>query len=292
MDFATQLQQLRDEAEQAIDRFVPAASTRPARLHSAMRHSLEAGGKRIRPVLVLAASDLFGRRADAAAAAVAIECLHTYSLIHDDLPALDNDDLRRGRPTCHKAFDEATAILAGDALLTHAFAVLATAYADRPALANSLVRELAAAAGSTELIGGQMEDIETERREATAEQVGYIHYGKTAALLAFALAAGGLVGGAAPAQLDSLRRLGRAVGLAFQAVDDVLDTTATAADLGKTVGKDAKSGKATLVKVLGLEGAKKRAQEYTDAATAELSQLPGDTKFLRSLVDSLLQRRN
>ena len=292
MDFAAQLPQLRMEAEQALDRYVPAAQTRPSRLHSAMRYSLEAGGKRIRPVLVLAAAELFGKRSDAAAAAAAIECVHTYSLIHDDLPALDNDDLRRGRPTCHKAFDEPTAILAGDALLTHAFALLASHYAARPALATALVRELGQAAGSTELIGGQMEDIEAERTPATRDQVEFIHNGKTAAMIACSLALGGLVGGADTAQLAALRRLGRAVGLAFQTIDDVLDATATSAELGKTAGKDAKSQKATMVRVLGLDGARERAAAYTAEALGELSNLPGDTAFLRALVESLLHRGN
>ena len=292
MDFAAQLSQLRTEAEQALDRFVPAAQTRPSRLHSAMRYSLEAGGKRIRPVLVLAAADLFGKRSDAAAAAAAIECVHTYSLIHDDLPALDNDDLRRGRPTCHKQFDEPTAILAGDSLLTHAFALLASHYADRPTLATALVRELGQAAGSTELIGGQMEDIEAEKSPATRDQVEFIHNGKTAAMIACSLALGGLIGGADEAQLATLRRLGRAVGLAFQVIDDVLDTTATSAALGNTAGKDATAQKATMVRVLGLDGARARAAELTAAALAELSKLPGDTAFLRALVESLLHRGN
>ena len=292
MDFAAQFSQLRLEAEQALDRFVPAAQTRPSRLHSAMRYSLEAGGKRIRPVLVLAAADLFGKRSDAAAAAAAIECVHTYSLIHDDLPALDNDDLRRGRPTCHKAFDEPTAILAGDALLTHAFALLAANYADRPALATALVRALGQAAGSTELIGGQMEDIEAEKTPATRDQVEFIHNGKTAAMIACSLALGGLVGGADAAQHAALRRLGRAVGLAFQTIDDVLDATATSAALGKTAGKDAQAQKATMVRVLGLDGARERAAAYTAEALAELSKLPGDTAFLRAFVESLLHRGN
>jgi len=290
MDFAAQLSQLRHEAEQALDRFVPAAQARPSRLHAAMRYSLEAGGKRIRPVLVLAAADLFGRRADAAAAAVAIECVHTYSLIHDDLPALDNDDLRRGRPTCHRAFDEPTAILAGDALLTHAFALLASHYSDRPQLAAALVRALGQAAGSTELIGGQMEDIEAEKTPATRDQVEFIHNGKTAAMIAVSLGFGGLIGGAAPGQLESLNRLGREVGLAFQVIDDVLDATATSAALGKTAGKDAQAQKATMVRVLGLDGARERAAAHTAAALAELSKLPGDTAFLRALVESLLHR--
>src|SRR3954469_23787049 len=153
MDFTAQLQAYRDRIERGVAALVPAATTRPARLHAAMRYSLEAGGKRLRPVLTLAAAELFGAKADAVPAAVAIECIHTYSLIHDDLPCMDNDDLRRGRPTAHKQFDEATALLAGDALLTHAFALLAENYTARPAVAATLVRELAEAAGSRRLIG-------------------------------------------------------------------------------------------------------------------------------------------
>ena len=257
-----------------------------------MRYSLEAGGKRIRPVLVLAAAELFGCRRDALAAAVAIECVHTYSLIHDDLPALDNDDLRRGRPTCHKAFDEPTAILAGDALLTHAFALLASHYAESPALAVDLVRELGQAAGSTELIGGQMEDIQAENTPATRDQVEFIHNGKTAAMIAVSLVCGGLIGGASHDELESLRRLGRALGLAFQVVDDVLDATATSPELGKTAGKDAAAQKATMVRVLGLDGARECARAHTAAALAELQKLPGDTAFLQSLIASLENRGN
>lgn len=292
MEFLPQFQNYRIEVEQALDRFVPKQQTRPSRLHAAMRYSLEAGGKRIRPVLVLATADLYGRRMAAAAAAVAIECVHTYSLIHDDLPALDNDDLRRGRPTCHKAFDEPTAILAGDALLTHAFAILASHYADRPTLATALVRELSQAAGSTELIGGQMEDIAAERTPATRDQVEFIHNGKTAAMIAASLVCGGLIGEAAPEQIDALRRLGRTLGLAFQVIDDVLDATATSAELGKTAGKDASAQKATMVLALGIDGARARARTHTAAALAELANLPGDTAFLRALIESLETREH
>jgi len=292
MEFSAQLQVYRHDAEVALDRLVPPAATPPARLHAAMRYSLEAGGKRLRPVLVLAAAARNGRETEALAAAVAIECVHTYSLIHDDLPAMDNDDLRRGRPTCHKAFDEATAILAGDALLTHAFAVLASHYGDRPALAIALVRELSVAAGSTALVGGQMEDIAAEKAPATREQVEFIHAGKTAAMIAASLVCGGLVGGAPTAEIEALRRLGRELGLAFQVVDDVLDATATSTELGKTAGKDANAQKATMVRVLGLDGARERAKAHTAAALAALAQLPGENTFLRSLVESLEHRGN
>src|SRR3954462_155426 len=194
--------------ERGLDLHVPRADTRPARLHTAMRYSLEAGGKRLRPTVVLATADLFGATEDAALpAAIAIECIHTYSLIHDDLPCMDNDDLRRGRPTAHKQFDEATALLAGDALLTHAFALLATAYAAQPTLAHALVRELAEAAGSQRLIGGQMEDLLAEKKaDATKDELEFIHLNKTAAMIEAALVMGGLIGGAGDDMLAALRR--------------------------------------------------------------------------------------
>jgi geranylgeranyl diphosphate synthase type II len=175
-DFKEKLSLLQREVDDGLHRFVPSAETRPTRLHAAMRYSLDAGGKRLRPILALAAADLWGRRQYALPAAIALECVHTYSLIHDDLPAMDNDDLRRGRPTSHRQFDEATAILAGDALLTHAFTLIAEEYAATPALANGLARELGRAAGSTRLIGGQMEDILAEKRAGvSADDLEFIH---------------------------------------------------------------------------------------------------------------------
>ena len=199
LEFSARLADHVARVERGIDRLLPPADTPPARLHQAMRYSLQAGGKRLRPVLVLAAAELFdpAGRADPLPAAVAIECIHTYSLIHDDLPCMDNDDLRRGRPTCHKEFDEATALLAGDALLTQAFALLATAYPASPGL--DLVRELAVAAGSERLVGGQMSDLLAESdRKVTAAELEFIHLNKTAAMIEAALAVGGLVGGAGP----------------------------------------------------------------------------------------------
>ena len=290
-DFKVKLTTLVTEIEAGLRTLLPAASTRPARLHEAMRYSLEAGGKRLRPVLVLAAADLCGARAAALPAAVAIECVHTYSLIHDDLPAMDDDDLRRGRPTCHRQFDEPTAILAGDALLTHAFALLGSAYADRPALAVALIRELGEAAGSTRLIGGQMEDMLGEKRATiTADDLDFIHRNKTAAMIELSLVAGGLCSGASPAVVETLRRAGAQLGLAFQIIDDILDTTRTSAELGKTAGKDAAAGKATYVKVHGLEASRAAAARCTDAALAALRALPGDTVFLTDLASSMLAR--
>jgi geranylgeranyl pyrophosphate synthase len=292
MDFAAELKRQVARVEAGLDRFVPAANTRPARLHAAMRYSLLGGGKRLRPVLTLAATELFGHDAcDPLPAAVAIECVHTYSLIHDDLPCMDNDDLRRGRPTAHKQFDEATALLAGDALLTEAFVLLAENYPARPTLAHALVRELAAAAGSRRLIGGQMEDLLAEKKaDATADEVEFIHLNKTAAMIEAALVLGGLCGGAPPAALAALRKIGRHLGLAFQIVDDVLDATADTATLGKTAGKDAKADKTTFVKLHGLDASRRLAAEHTAAALAALAALPGDKAFLTALITAMAAR--
>jgi geranylgeranyl diphosphate synthase type II len=292
MDFPAEHQRHLTRVERGLDLHLPPAQTRPARLHTAMRYSLEAGGKRLRPVLVLAAAELFGRSDDdAVPAAVAIECVHTYSLIHDDLPCMDNDDLRRGRPTAHKAFDEATALLAGDALLTHAFALLATAYANQPVLAHALIRELAAAAGSQRLIGGQMEDLLAEKKSnATPDELEFIHLNKTAAMIEAAIVMGSLVGGAPEVDIATLRQAGRHLGLAFQIVDDVLDTTADSATLGKTAGKDARAEKTTYVKVHGLERARAIAAQHTAAARVALARLPGNKAFLDSLIDRMATR--
>jgi geranylgeranyl pyrophosphate synthase len=258
-----------------------------------MRYAMQSGGKRLRPVLVLAAAGASrtGRPADALPAAVAVECVHAYSLVHDDLPCMDNDDLRRGRPTAHRAFDEATALLAGDALLARAFAIIAESYVQDPPLATALVAELAGAAGSRRLVGGQMEDLLAERGAgATPEGLAFIHLNKTAAMIEASLAMGGLCGGAPRASITSLREAGRQLGLAFQVVDDILDATSDTATLGKTAGKDARDGKVTYVSVHGLEGARRMAREYSDAAVAAIRSLPGDTGFLASLARGLLGR--
>ncbi|MBI2498048.1 MAG: polyprenyl synthetase family protein [Opitutae bacterium] len=267
-----------------------------------MRYSLQAGGKRLRPVLALAVADVFAPPGEASQisnpqsqtalpAAVALECIHTYSLIHDDLPCMDNDDLRRGRPTAHKQFDEATALLAGDALRTLAFQLVARHYAAAPGLCAALTRTLADAAGSEQLIGGQMEDLLAEKKaDATAAELEFIHLNKTAAMLVAALTAGGLCGGAGEAHLAMLRDAGRHLGLAFQIVDDILDTTADTATLGKTAGKDAKAGKTTFVKLHGLDASRKFAREHTAVALAALRRLPGEAPFLTALVESMAAR--
>jgi geranylgeranyl diphosphate synthase type II len=313
MDFTAQLQAYRERAERGLQTLVPAATTRPERLHAAMRYSLEAGGKRLRPVLTLAAADLFAAPGEKASqilaapkpgeggsnlrseialpAAVALECLHTYSLIHDDLPCMDNDDLRRGRPTAHKQFDEATALLAGDALLTLAFQLIGRHYAGSPALCAALTHEIADAAGSEHLIGGQMEDLLAEKKaDATVAELEFIHLNKTAAMLVASLVAGGLCGGASEIQLATLRDAGRHLGLAFQIIDDILDATADTATLGKTAGKDAKAGKTTYVKLHGLEASRRHAREQSDAAKAALARLPGGAPFLTTLVENMAAR--
>ncbi len=294
MDFPARLKAHTQRVETALDALLPSATTRPARIHEAMRYSLQAGGKRLRPVLTLATAELTGQpRFDPLPAAIALECVHTYSLIHDDLPCMDNDDFRRGRPTCHKAFDEATALLAGDALLTHAFRLLSNAYAKNPSLAHALTLELSTAASSEELIGGQMEDLLAEKKsDATADQLEFIHLNKTAAMIRASLVMGGLCAGLPETALNSLRALGRELGLTFQIVDDILDATADSATLGKTAGKDAKADKTTFVKLHGLDGARRHARDHTDAALAALAQLPGDTAFLRHLVETMLTRKN
>ena len=291
MEFTTKLSDYVAQVEGGLDRYVPSARTRPARLHEAMRYSLQAGGKRLRPVLVLAGAGLWPPAADPLPAAVAVECLHTYSLIHDDLPCMDNDELRRGRPTAHKAFDEATALLAGDALLTHAFALVATHYAAQPVLANALGRELGDAAGSRRLIGGQMEDLLAEKKaDATSDELEFIHLNKTAAMIEAALIMGGLCGGADDAGVAALRTAGRSLGLAFQIIDDILDVTGDDATLGKTAGKDARAGKATYVTLHGLATAQRLAHEQTEAAVDALARLPGDHAFLEALVCSMETR--
>ncbi len=294
MDFTTKFNTWVSRVEEGIERYLPPSTARPARLHEAMRYSMQAGGKRLRPVLVLAAAELCDRSggADPMAAAVAIECVHTYSLIHDDLPCMDNDDLRRGRPTAHKAYDEATALLAGDALLTHSFLLLSSCYASTPTLVTALVQTLADAAGSRRLIGGQVEDLQADKQGAVTEAgLKNIHLNKTAAMIEAALVMGAQIGGAGSLQVERLREAGRHLGLSFQILDDILDATGDTATIGKTAGKDAKSGKATYVRLHGLEQARVLARETSMAAESAWSRVEGDTSFLRSLTRFLTDRK-
>jgi farnesyl diphosphate synthase len=278
-------------AEQALDEALPAAEAWPARLHQAMRYSVQAGGKRLRPALVLAASRACGG-ADALCfpAMAAIEALHTYTLIHDDLPAMDDDDLRRGRPTCHKAFDEATAILAGDALQAFAFAQAAE-------LGLDAVKILAEAAGSTGVVGGQQDDLDAEGQPilpgpGARERLERIHAAKTGALILASARLGAVAAGARPAQRAALDGYARAIGLAFQIADDVLDATADAAALGKTPGKDAASGKLTFVTLLGLDTARAEAARVRDEAIAALAPLGPPGATLAALARFVVDRRS
>jgi geranylgeranyl pyrophosphate synthase len=295
MDFAARFADQLTRVEQAIDRLLPPATAVPPRLHEAMRYAMQAGGKRLRPVLVLAAAELTDPdgRTDPLPAAVAVECVHTYSLVHDDLPCMDDDELRRGRPTCHKAFDEATALLAGDALLTHAFALLADSYRRSPRLAAALCGRLAEAAGADWLIGGQMLDLLGEKSsDVTETTLRRIHDRKTAAMIWTPLVMGALIGGARAADIKKLRSAGQHLGMAFQIVDDVLDAIGDAATLGKTPGKDARSGKATFVGLHGLARSRQIVEEESAAAVSAFRSLPGNTDFLVALTRAFANRSN
>lgn len=279
-------------AEQAIREHTPAATTRPARLHAAMRHALEAGGKRLRPVLCLAAAGGIDPSADARRAAVALECVHTYSLIHDDLPCMDDSDLRRGRPTVHKAFDEATALLAGDALLAHAFALTASHPAET---ARELTATLAEAAGSLRLVGGQMEDILGLDAPATADRLDFIHRGKTAAMIAASLEMGAIAAGARAPARQALAAAGTRLGVAFQIADDLLDLEGDAAVLGKPTGADHANGKLTYPGLHGVDAARRELARLTAEAVGEIARsglAPASAAFLQALALSLVERRS
>jgi len=287
LEFKSMLDHYSELARNGINRYLPTANDRPPRLHEAMRYSLEGSGKLIRPVLVLAGNSIFPTLADPIPAAVAVECLHTYSLIHDDLPSMDDSDLRRGRATCHVQYDEATAVLAGDALLTHAFWLLADSYQDLPEIATSLIHELGDAAGSRKLIGGQMEDILGEENNYTAEQINFIHLNKTAALLTSSLMMGVYMTMANQAIYHSIRTVGHNFGLAYQIIDDVLDATSDSSTLGKTARADIVNEKNTYVKLHGLDHSRAKAKELTGAAIEHLAQLDADTTFIETLIHRL-----
>ncbi len=277
--------------DKELDQRLPPAAERPAALHEAMRYSVLAGGKRIRPILCMAAAEAVGGSAkDALLPALALEVLHTYTLIHDDLPAMDNDALRRGIPTCHVKFGEAQAILAGDALLTLAFEWTAECQAPKPYLPNQISLELAAAAGSRGVIGGQVEDLAAEGRAPDADTVDYIHLHKTAELIRAALRIGAISAGAKPAELDALTIYGCNVGLVFQITDDILNATSSAEVLGKAAGSDSARGKMTYPALYGIEGARKKAEELVDRALTELGKLKGHVEPLNLIALHVLQR--
>lgn len=280
-----------EQVNRALDTFLPAEKTKPTTIHKAMRYSLFAGGKRTRPaVLLAAAAACGGREADALPLACAVECIHTYSLIHDDLPAMDNDDFRRGKPTNHKVFGEGIAILAGDALLTQAFEIAAQAKAWPRYSHADLVLEIAKAAGSLQLVGGQVADLEGENKKLTVAELRYIHERKTSALLCCSVRLGGMSANCTPGQLQALTDFGYNVGLAFQVIDDILDVTQTTEQLGKTAGKDQAVQKATYPAIVGLEKSRKIAAQLTGKAFAALKIFHGKAVALEALAEYLLKR--
>ncbi|MGD0206586.1 MAG: polyprenyl synthetase family protein [Verrucomicrobiota bacterium] len=275
----------------ALDKFLPSDKTRPATIHKAMRYSLFAGGKRMRPALCLAAAAACGgREADALPLACAVECIHTYSLIHDDLPAMDNDDFRRGKPTNHKVFGEGIAVLAGDALLTQAFEIAAQAKGWPRYPHRDLILEIAKAAGSLQLVAGQVADLEGEGKKLSVDELRYIHERKTSALLCCSVRLGGMSANCTTAQLKALTDFGYHVGLAFQVIDDILDVTQTSAQLGKTAGKDTQAQKATYPAIVGLEKSRKIAEQLTAKAFAALTVFKGRAVALEALAEFLLKR--
>ena len=281
----------RQAVEQALDMHLPQESERPAVLHKAMRYSIFAGGKRIRPILCMAAAQAIGAPAESVMLpAIALEALHTYTLIHDDLPAMDDDDLRRGKPTCHIAFGEANAILAGDALLTLAFEWLAEVQAPKPYVPNQLALELAEAAGSRGVIAGQVEDLANEGSEPTRELVDFIHLHKTAALIRAAVRMGAIAAGARSEELNALTIYACNVGLAFQIADDILNVTSTAEKLGKPTGSDQTRKKITYPAVHGLDAARARADQLVEGAVAELAKVRGDKRPLEEIARYIVQR--
>jgi geranylgeranyl diphosphate synthase type II len=288
------LEEGRKLTDAALERLLPAADTRPASIHQAMRHSVFAGGKRIRPILCMEAARAVAGSLPAGIEdlGAALEMLHTYSLIHDDLPALDNDDLRRGRPTCHKVYGEAIAILAGDALQTQAYEVLSQLRCSADARVT-IIEEIARGTGTVNgMIGGQVIDLEAERTKPDVETLEYIHRSKTAALITASVVTGGIYAGADYKQIKNLRQFGQAIGLAFQIVDDILDMTHTSEQLGKTAGKDVASEKATYPALFGLEESRKKARALREEAYKSVQNLGTGGETLKELARFLIERES
>jgi len=279
--------------DKALKALIPSLSGHTKSLNEAMRYSLFAGGKRLRPVLTLAAAEAVGGDlATAVNTACAIECIHTYSLIHDDLPALDDDDLRRGRPTCHREYGEAMAILAGDALLTSAFQIIAASAVSDSAALIRVIDEVAAGAGHNGMIGGQVCDIESEGKAISYPELEYIHTHKTGRLILASVRCGAILGGASEAELAALTLYGEATGLAFQVVDDILDVEGEAKEMGKAVGGDAERGKATYPSLLGMNESKARADELVAAAIKALNSFGEKAEPLRSIASFITSRKS
>ncbi len=277
----------------SLERLLPSATQRPASIHQAMRHSVFAGGKRLRPILCMESGRMVAGSLPAGIEdlGAALEMLHTYSLIHDDLPALDNDDLRRGRPTCHKVFGEAIAILAGDALQTQAYEVLSRLHCSAESRVR-IIEEIARGTGTIEgMIGGQVVDLESEHAKPDLATLEYIHRSKTAALISASVTTGGLYAGADDAAVRSLRTFGQSIGLAFQIVDDVLDVTQTSEQLGKTAGKDTAAEKATYPSLFGVDESVKKAAALVDSALASLDGFGSRAEVLKDLARFLVERK-
>lgn len=292
MSVQVHLQSWKEEVEQATRRLLD-KSFMPDRLFQSMTYSLEAGGKRIRPALLYAVLDTYGRpRAVGHEAAVALEMVHTYSLIHDDLPAMDDDDVRRGRPTNHRQFDEATAILAGDALLTDAFRIMAQANLEATKIV-ALITRFSEAAGSAGMVGGQLDDMLAEKRSGvTLSTLQSIHERKTGALLVYALEAGAILSDASTADREALVRFGKHLGVAFQIQDDILDVEGDETLIGKRVGSDEGNDKTTYPKLLGLDGAKEALEQEVTESEAALAELSVDAPRLRELLDFVVRRNH
>ena len=273
------------DAEAKFDEHLPPVTDRPCRLHEAMRYSMFAGGKRLRPGLAKATFDMFGGKGDKIwLATSALEMLHTFSLIHDDLPCVDNDDYRRGKLTSHKKFGEATAVMAGDVLCVHAFELMGKT-------GNAKAIELLAhLLGTYGMIGGEMTDIECEGKAVDLEIVDYIHYHKTAALIEASLLVGAMLAGASEKDMEVIRNYGRSIGLAFQIVDDILDIVSTTEELGKDAGSDVENGKATYPSIVGLEKSRERARELYEESIKVLDGLKCDTSILRSIAAYIITR--
>lgn len=291
--FSDWMQSTQSRVEAALDQYLPAADVVPHKLHAAMRYALLGGGKRVRPLLVFAAGELFDADADTLSrAAGALEMIHVYSLVHDDMPCMDDDALRRGKPTVHIAYDEATALLVGDALQSQAFMLLAEGTAIAPTRQMAMLRLLAQASGSGGMCGGQAIDLDSVGLPLTLAQLEQMHQLKTGALLRAAVLLGALAGkDLNDDDMTALNAYARAVGLAFQVVDDVLDATADSATLGKTAGKDAAANKPTYVSILGLEPSKALAEQLRCDAHAALAPFGDKARRLRELADLVVQRK-
>ncbi len=290
---AQALEKGRALADEALERLLPPASEYPPSIHQAMRHSVFAGGKRLRPILAIEAARMIAGVLPLGVEQLgaALEMLHTYSLIHDDLPALDNDDLRRGRPTCHKVFGEAIAILAGDALQTCAYEVLAR-LACPPEARVRIIEEIARATGTRGgMIGGQVMDLEAEHKKPDAATLEYIHRSKTAALITASVVSGGMYAGAGDSDVALLRGFGQKVGLAFQIADDILDVTQSSEQLGKTAGKDTAAEKATYPALYGIPESERKAAELVSAGCAQLDSFAERAQTLKALATFLVERK-